>query len=176
LAIAVARAEPSVRVVGLDSAERMLAVGRRKVENLDLADRIELVQGDARAIPFEPASFDRISMAFGIRNVSDRQGALQEMVRVGRPNARLAILELSEPRRGWSGPFARFHVHTVVPWLGSVLSGAPEYRYLQRSIERFPEPEAFASTMRAAGIDDVRIVPLTFGVCHLYLGRLRGPA
>jgi demethylmenaquinone methyltransferase/2-methoxy-6-polyprenyl-1,4-benzoquinol methylase len=68
------------------------------------------------------------------------------------------------------GPLARLHVHQIVPWLGGVLSGAKEYRYLQRSIAAFPSPDVFAELMRANGIVVERVDPLTFGVCHLYVG------
>jgi demethylmenaquinone methyltransferase/2-methoxy-6-polyprenyl-1,4-benzoquinol methylase len=71
------------------------------------------------------------------------------------------------------GPLARFHVHTVVPWLGSLLSGAKEYRYLQKSIEAFPPAEHFAETMRQSGLDILEVAPLTFGVAHLYVATPR---
>ena len=82
----------------------------------------------------------------------------------------MAILELSEPRSGLLGPLARFHVHHVVPTLGGLLSGKKEYRYLQQSIAAFPPPETFAELMRSAGLDVLEVIPLTFGVCTLYVG------
>src|SRR5690606_24145018 len=110
-------------------------------------------------------------IAFGIRNVPDRRQALCEMARVVKPGGRIGILELSEPRGGVLGPLARFHVHTVVPWVGSLLSGAKEYRYLQRSIAAFPPAEEFAALMSDAGLEVLRVEPLTFGVAHLYVAR-----
>jgi demethylmenaquinone methyltransferase/2-methoxy-6-polyprenyl-1,4-benzoquinol methylase len=95
------------------------------------------------------------------------------MARVTRQGGRIAILELSEPRGHVLGALARLHVHTIVPWVGSVLSGAREYRYLQRSIAAFPAADAFADQMRAAGIEPLEVRPLTFGVCHLYVGTPR---
>jgi demethylmenaquinone methyltransferase/2-methoxy-6-polyprenyl-1,4-benzoquinol methylase len=111
-------------------------------------------------------------MAFGIRNVPDRDQALHELSRVTRPGGRVAILELSEPRGGLLGPLARWHVHRVVPWLGGLISGSREYRYLQQSIAAFPAPEEFAAQMRRAGLEVSSVRPLTFGVCHLYVGRV----
>jgi demethylmenaquinone methyltransferase/2-methoxy-6-polyprenyl-1,4-benzoquinol methylase len=108
-------------------------------------------------------------MAFGIRNVPDRDRALREMARVTRPSGRIAILELSEPRAGLIGPLARFHIHTVVPYVGSLLSGSREYHYLQRSIAAFPSPEEFTSRIALAGLEPIETLPLTFGVCHLYV-------
>jgi len=170
LALLIANAVPTARVVGLDPSEKMLEVARTKVEKAGLLARIELVQGDAEALPFADASFDGVTIAFGIRNVPNRERALAEMARVTKPGGRVAVLELSEPRRGIFGPLARFHVHTVVPYVGALLSGAPEYRYLQRSIAAFPPAEEFAAAMRRVGLDVQKPDALTFGVCHLYVG------
>jgi demethylmenaquinone methyltransferase/2-methoxy-6-polyprenyl-1,4-benzoquinol methylase len=173
LAVMVARMAPTAQVVGLDPSSRMLEVGREKLLRFGLSERIELVQGDAQSLPFEADSFDGVCIAFGIRNVPDRAKALREMARVTRPGGRIAILELSEPERGFLAPIARFHVHTVVPTLGAWLSGAHEYRYLQRSIAAFPPARAFSSLMDECGIEVLQVLPLTFGVCHLYVGTPR---
>jgi demethylmenaquinone methyltransferase / 2-methoxy-6-polyprenyl-1,4-benzoquinol methylase len=110
-----------------------------------------------------------VSMAFGIRNVPDRPRALREMARVVRPGGRVAILELSEPRRGVMASLARFHIHELVPRLGGALSGSAEYGYLQRSIAAFPPPEEFAATMEASGLRVLEVAPLTFGAVCLYV-------
>jgi demethylmenaquinone methyltransferase/2-methoxy-6-polyprenyl-1,4-benzoquinol methylase len=174
LAIAIANTFPGVEVVGVDPSQQMLAIGQDKTEKQSLEDRVRLLQGDAQDIEQPDASFDAISMAFGIRNVPDREKALREMARVGKPGARIAILELGEPQSGIVGPLARFHVHVMVPTIGALLSGAGEYRYLERSIAAFPKAEDFAELMKAAGLADVRVEPLTFGVCHLYTARVPG--
>jgi demethylmenaquinone methyltransferase/2-methoxy-6-polyprenyl-1,4-benzoquinol methylase len=175
LALLVARSEPSAQIIGVDPSERMLAVGREKVEKAGLAERITLSAGNAEQLSFESRSFDGLCIAFGIRNVPDRDRALREMARVTKLGGRVAILELSEPR-GFLGPIARFHVHTVVPWVGALLSGAKEYHYLQRSIAAFPPAEEFAERMRLAELKVLSIVPLTFGVCHLYVAEPLPPA
>lgn len=169
LAIMTAERAPGCRVTGVDPSVKMLEVGRAKVERHQLAGRIDLQEGDAQSLQFADNTFDGTTIAFGIRNVPDRIQGLREMARVTRPGGRIAILELSEPRGGLMAPLARFHVHTLVPWVGSLLSGAREYRYLQRSIEAFPPAEEFAETMRQAGLNIIEIVPLTFGVAHLYV-------
>src|SRR5262245_35977717 len=169
LAILIARLAPDVQVVGVDPSSEMLRVGRSKVEAAGLAPRVRLEAGDAEQLTmFEPHAVDAVSMAFGIRNVPDRGRALRELARITRPGGRIAILELSEPRGGLMGPLARFHVHQVVPWLGALLSGAREYRYLQRSIAAFPPPDEFGRLMKESGIVVESIEALTFGVCHLY--------
>lgn len=169
LALAIAGAHES-RVIGIDPSMNMLEVGRRKVREAGLEDRIELRVGDAQALELDDASMDGVTIAFGIRNVPDRSRALREMARVTRPGGRIAILELSEPRSGIMGKLARIHIRGVVPWLGGMLSGASEYRYLQRSIAAFPPPEEFADQMRASGLEVLEIAPLTFGVVCLYVG------
>ncbi len=176
LAIQVARSEPSVNVVGLDPSGKMLDVGRSKVQRAALTSRVELVQGDAQALPFGDQSFDAVCIAFGIRNVPDRGQALREMARVTRPGGRIAILELSEPRGGFLGALARFHVHSVVPYVGALLSGDKEYQYLQRSIAAFPPAEAFAALMQSSGLDVIAVEALTFGVCHLYVAEPQAQA
>jgi len=172
LALVAVRAADAVTVVGVDPSRAMLDVGREKVERAGLAGRIELREGDAQALPFEDDSFDATMVAFGIRNVPDRLRAASEMRRVTRPGGRVAILELAEPRRGLLAPAARFHVHTVVPWLGALLSGAHEYRYLQRSIAAFPPPDEFAASLGDVGLRVLRVMALTFGVCHCYVAEV----
>jgi demethylmenaquinone methyltransferase/2-methoxy-6-polyprenyl-1,4-benzoquinol methylase len=176
LAIQVARTNPSLKVVGLDPSGKMLDVGRSKVTRAGLDARVELVQGDAQALPFADASFDSVCIAFGIRNVPDRAKALREMSRVTRAGGRIAILELSEPRGGLLGAVARFHIHAVVPYVGALLSGVKEYQYLQRSIAAFPPAAEFAALMAASDLDVVAVHPLTFGVCHLYVAEPRPSA
>ena len=173
LAIQVARTELSVSVVGLDPSAKMLDVGREKIAKAGLEARVELVQGDAQALPFAEASFHSVCIAFGIRNVPDRAQALREMSRVTRPGGRIAILELSEPRGGLMGAMARFHIHTVVPYVGALLSGVKEYQYLQRSIAAFPPANEFAELMRSSNLNVLGVHPLTFGVCHLYVAEPR---
>ena len=158
------------RVTGVDPSSGMLEIGRRKVRASGLQERVKLLLGTAEELPFADRTFDAACMAFGIRNVADRPRGLGELCRVVKPGGRVCILELSEPRGGLLAPLAQLHVHTVVPWLGSVLSGAHEYRYLQRSIAAFPTPAKFASMLEEAGFHAHTPLPLTFGVAHLYVG------
>jgi demethylmenaquinone methyltransferase/2-methoxy-6-polyprenyl-1,4-benzoquinol methylase len=171
LAMRMARSYPDAHVVGLDPSANMLSIGARKVRRAGLGDRIHLDLGDAQALPFEDGSFDGCAIAFGIRNVPDRAQALREMARVTRPGGRIAVLELAEPRRGLLGMVARWYIRRVVPWLGGLLSGMREYRYLQQSIAAFPPPEQFAEQMRESGMAEVAARPLTFGVCTLYVAQ-----
>jgi len=169
VALAIAARHPSASILGSDPSTRMLACGQKKIEHAGLGNRVRLAVGDAQQIEAEDDSFDAACISFGIRNVPDRARALAEMARVVKRGGRVAILELSEPRAGILGALARFHVHTLVPRLGALLSGAREYRYLQQSIAAFPPAAEFAAIMRGAGLDVLQVKPLTFGVAHLYV-------
>jgi len=169
LALACARA--GARVTGVDPSAGMLAIGERKIAAAGLAEQVTLLAGDAQELDFGAAQFDGACMAFGIRNIPDRPRALRELARVVRPGGTIAILELTEPRNGILAAFARFHVHKVVPFLGALLSGAREYKYLQASIAAFPPPAIFAGTVAESGFADVDARPLTFGVATLFVAR-----
>jgi demethylmenaquinone methyltransferase/2-methoxy-6-polyprenyl-1,4-benzoquinol methylase len=173
LAIDIARMHPGAQVIGLDPSDQMLAVARKKLARRKLTDRVTLVSGDAQHLPYRDGEMDAVTIAFGIRNVPDRLLALGEMARVVRPGGRVAVLELGEPRRGVLARAARIHTRHVVPRLGALLSGAREYRYLQRSIAAFPPSAEFAALMERAGLRMIEVAPLTLGVCTLYVATPR---
>jgi demethylmenaquinone methyltransferase/2-methoxy-6-polyprenyl-1,4-benzoquinol methylase len=172
VALAIARSYGASRVIGLDPSREMLAVGRRKVTAGDLDERVELIEGDAQALPFEDGRFAASCISFGIRNVPDRVLGLREMTRVTRKGGRVIVLELNEPERGLLAPFAKIHVHHIVPRMGAWLSGAKEYRYLQRSIAAFPAPDAFANMMESVGLKVESTTSLGFGSAHLFVARV----
>lgn len=170
VALSIAKRHPKTRVIGLDPSVGMLDVGRLKVGKRALTERVSLEVGDALAMSYEDDRFEGSCVAFGVRNFPDRLQGLKEMRRVTKPGGPVAILELSEPRGGLFAPFARLHVHHVVPWLGAILSGNKEYRYLQKSVAAFPPPEMFKGLMEEAGLTDVKVERMPFGVAHLYVG------
>tara|TARA_R110002096_G_scaffold436021_1_gene665216 strand:- start:87601 stop:88350 length:750 start_codon:yes stop_codon:yes gene_type:complete len=172
LAISMAKKHPGVTVVGVDPSVKMLEVGRTKITKSGLTERIEMREGIGEELPFEDNTFNAVTIAFGIRNCTDRPQAVREMKRVTKPGGRIGILELGEPRKGFMAPVARFHIHQVVPRLGAWLSGAREYRYLQESIEAFPPSEEFAATMTECGLNMLEVVQFSFGSCHLYLAEV----
>ena len=171
VALAIAKAHPEVHVTGLDPSVGMLDVGRMKVQRRSMNPRVELIEGDAQSMSFNDNTFAGTTIAFGIRNVPDRMKGLQEMARVTQTGGPVSILELSEPKGGLMAALARIHVHFVVPWMGALISGRKEYRYLQSSIEAFPPAEEFAEMMAQAGFADIKVHRLTFGTAHLYIGR-----
>ena len=172
VAISMAERAGGRRVVGLDPSAQMLRVAAKKLESRSLTGQVDLMEGDAQRMNFDDDSFCGATMAFGIRNVPDRLQALRELKRVVAPGGPVAILELAEPSSGWLAPFARFHMHHVVPMLGALLSGRREYRYLQTSVSAFPPPEDFMKLMGSAGLRDLAVTRLSFGVAHLYLGHV----
>lgn len=173
VAFAVASAYPTAEIVGIDPSTGMLGVAGQKRERSRHADRVRFTTGSAEALPFEDGAFDGVTISFGIRNVPDRALGVREMGRVLRPGGRLVILELSEPRGGLFGALAKFHVHHFVPFVGALLSGKQEYRYLQRSIAAFPPAEQFARLIADQGFDVHTVAPLTFGTAHLYVAERR---
>lgn len=157
--------------VGMDMAEQMLVRGRAKIAARGLAARVHLQAGDATCIPAGDASFDAVTIAFGIRNVGDVVGALREMRRVLRPGGRALVLEFSLPAHPLMRAGYTFYLRHLLPVLGGLLSGdAAAYRYLNRTIEAFPYGDAFCALMREAGFREVSATPLTWGVATLYKG------
>ncbi|MEE8524827.1 MAG: bifunctional demethylmenaquinone methyltransferase/2-methoxy-6-polyprenyl-1,4-benzoquinol methylase UbiE [Thermoanaerobaculia bacterium] len=169
VALEVLRQNPEAEVVGVDPAPAMVRIGAAKAAAAGVA--VELREGRAESLPFADRSFDGVTIAFGIRNVRDRDAALREMARVTRADGRVVILELTEPGSGLLSMPARIYVHHLVPRLGALLSGAREYRYLQSSIGRFPAPADFARQLAAAGLEVLETRPMTFGACCLFVAR-----
>jgi demethylmenaquinone methyltransferase/2-methoxy-6-polyprenyl-1,4-benzoquinol methylase len=166
LAIADLRAG-AARVVGLDFAERMLERARRK------EPRIEWVQGDLLALPFDDASFDSATVGFGVRNVADLERALRELRRVLRPGGRLAILEITQPR-GLLRPFFSLWFDRIVPLLGKVLPGGSAYTYLPASVKRFPDAESLATLLRDCGFREVGVKLLAGTIVALHTAVAEG--
>lgn len=172
LAVAIARILPEAEVVGVDPSEGMLSIGRKKVEEAALGQRVRLEAGTVEELSFDDGQFDGVTIAFGIRNAIDREAGLAEMRRVTRSGGRVAVLELGEPEEGLLRGVARWHIRKVVPFLGGLISGNREYRYLQTSIAAFPPRAEFAEMMRVAGFSEVEATPLTFGAANLFVGQV----
>ena len=172
-AIALARASgPQGRVVGLDFCADMLAVGERKVARAGLCDRMELVHGNAMALPFPDSSFACATIGFGLRNVPDIGKVLEEMARVVKPGGLVVSLELSKPE--WK-PFRALYYayfYHILPFIGRLAVGRGEpYRWLPESLIPFPDRLALAGIFRTAGLLDVRHWALSGGICALHIGR-----
>jgi len=160
-----------IEAVGIDLANNMLEIGLAKIAKQDLTQRIQLLHGDAAHIPFENGYFENVTIAFGIRNVSDTSVVLKEMHRVLTPNGRAIILEFSLPENPILRMFHLFYLRTLVPCIGGLVSGhAQAYRYLNQTIETFPYGEAFCRLLREAGFAHQRAHPLMGGIATIYVG------
>ena len=169
LALALERSAQGARVIGVDFSEPMLSVGRAKVARA--GSNVDLQWGDGTALPYPDASFDAVTIAYGLRNFADVDAGLREFARVLRPGGRLVILEFPPPPRGVFGRLFRAYFTRVVPALGGLLSGRPAaYAYLPASVMAFPTPDALAERMRRAGFTSVRYRLQTFGVSALHEG------
>ena len=160
--------------VGIDLAEEMLAIGREKISKIGLEQTLAVQTGDAENLAFEQSAFDAVTIAFGIRNMTDVPRTLREMLRVVKPGGRAIILEFSLPQRHLvRGPYL-FYLRHILPRLGAIISGDnAAYRYLNETIETFPHGEAFCQIMRDTGFVDVTVTPLTAGIVSIYRGDKR---
>lgn len=155
-------AGPAGRVVGLDFSPRMLDIARIAYPSL------EFIEGDALNLPFDDASFDASTIAFGLRNLADPIHGLREMIRVAR---RAVVLEFVRPPRGMVGGAYRIYLRTVLPALGGLLSGAPDaYRYLSATVDSYRTPGELRDMAAEAGWSDVRFLPLAMGTVGILTG------
>lgn len=162
-------AEGSVTLADINAA--MLAEGRRKLLDAGLLRGLRYVQVNAESLPFAARSFDCISIAFGLRNVTDKARALREMYRVLRPGGQLLVLEFSELRIGALQPLYDLYSFKVLPWMGQRIAGdAQSYRYLAESIRMHPPQEELAQMMTEAGFDECDWFNLSAGVVALHKG------
>jgi demethylmenaquinone methyltransferase / 2-methoxy-6-polyprenyl-1,4-benzoquinol methylase len=162
----------AARVLGLDFAGRMLALGARKVARAHAGGRVLLARADVTMIPAASGSADAATVAFGIRNVAEPGRAYREVHRALRAGGRFAILEFSLPRVPVLRGFYLWYFRHVLPRVGRLISGHDSaYTYLPASVGTFPEPAHVVSQLAEAGFEDVRAVPLTFGVVYLYSAR-----
>ena len=159
---------PGVEVTGMDFCQPMLDEAVRKRAGSGRWKGIEFKQGDGLALPLPAASFDAITVSFGLRNMADRHKALLEMRRVLRPGGRLFVLEFSQPSF-WFRPFYYAYLKFVLPVVAAVVTGdRSAYEYLGGSIESFPDRAAMSAEIHRAGFNEVRATAMTFGIVALH--------
>lgn len=165
-------AQGRVPIIGADFSHEMLVRAVKKTDIAGASQRIQFVEADAQALPFPDNTFQLVTISFGLRNVTDTDRGLREMVRVTRPGGRVAILEFSRPQNPVLGRLYGWYFRSVLPLIGQLISRSPEsaYRYLPASVLSFPDYEALAERMRAAGLEQVKYEPFTFGIATLYVG------
>ncbi len=171
VAVAFARSDESISVLGVDFSEKMLERGREKVKASGHADRIELKQGDAAALEAPDASYDAVTVAFGLRNVYDREKGIFEMARTAKKEGRVLILEFVPPSESLFGRIYGWYLRNVMPAIGGLISGfRPSYTYLYASISEFMQPHEILEVMERAGLSDCRAEKLTGGIAYLFHG------
>jgi demethylmenaquinone methyltransferase / 2-methoxy-6-polyprenyl-1,4-benzoquinol methylase len=158
-------------VVLTDINAAMLAAGRDAMADRGLVANIRYSLANAECLPFPDASFDCVTIGFGLRNVTDKQAALRSMTRVLKPGGQLMILEFSHPTAPGLQPIYDAYSFTILPWLGKVVAKDEDsYRYLAESIRRFPDQATLVSMMQAAGLDHCRYHNLSGGIVALHRG------
>jgi demethylmenaquinone methyltransferase/2-methoxy-6-polyprenyl-1,4-benzoquinol methylase len=160
-------------IIGGDFCREMLAIARKKASRAKADSRITFIEADAQDLPLPTDAFQIVCVAFGLRNVADTDRGLAEMSRVCAPDGHVAVLEFSTPT--WQ-PFKTiygWYFRNILPRIGKILArdSADAYEYLPTSVGEFPQGEALAQRMRAAGLTDVHRYPLTLGVATLYVGK-----
>jgi demethylmenaquinone methyltransferase / 2-methoxy-6-polyprenyl-1,4-benzoquinol methylase len=157
------------QVIGTDFCRPMLLIAARKASTRNPV--IPFVEGDALKLPFAERTFDAVSIAFGLRNLSSVEGGLKELRRVLKPAGRAAILEFSRPVVPGFRSLFQFYFSRVLPRIGGLVSGSRgAYEYLPDSVSRFPDQKRLAQMMREAGFTEVEYQNLTGGIAALHLG------
>ncbi len=165
-----AASDPTSRVTGIDLSDGMLDRVRRRAARSPLAPRFDARHADAQALPFADASFDRVVAGFAVRNFGDLDAGLREMRRVLRPGGRAVILELSTPPATVVRRSFGVYFRGIAPRIASLLGGDVEaYRYLPRSVARFPGAERLAERLRDAGFAQVRFERLALGIAAIHV-------
>jgi demethylmenaquinone methyltransferase/2-methoxy-6-polyprenyl-1,4-benzoquinol methylase len=168
-AIAARKLNPD-KIIGIDISNEMLRIGREKMKKRKLDSLVEMRQGDSEDLQLESDSVDAITVGFGVRNFENLPKGLGEMLRVLKPGGAVAILEPSFPTRFPLKQLFAFHFKVLTPLIGKVISGDnAAYNYLPESVKAFPNGEEFVQICREVGYSKARYLPLTLGICSLYL-------
>ncbi|HEX7057623.1 MAG TPA: demethylmenaquinone methyltransferase [Bacilli bacterium] len=170
--ISLAKASGNGQIVGLDFSENMLNVGRRKIAESGLNTRIELVNGNAMALPFPDDSFDFATIGFGLRNTPDIVRTLREMARVVKPGGKVVCLELSKPTMQPFKAVYYLYFRHLLPLLGKLVAKRYEqYKWLPQSLLDFPDYRKLAEMFRTeAGLTNVEVYPLYLGIAAVHIG------
>lgn len=158
------------KIIGLDISAGMLEVGRKKIAHKNLNHKIEMVLGDSENIPYPDASFDAITVAFGVRNFENLEKGLAEILRVLKPGGIFVILETSVPEKFPYKQGYKFYSKYILPLIGKIFSkDNSAYQYLSDSASVFPYGEALNNILRKVGFIDVKALPQTLGVASIYV-------
>ena len=157
------------KIIGLDISTGMLEVGRKKIAQKNLSDKIEMVLGDSENIPYADNTFDAITVAFGVRNFETLEKGLAEILRVLKPNGIFVILETSVPVKTPYKQGYKFYSKYILPLIGKLFSkDNSAYQYLSDSASVFPYGETLNNILRKIGFIEVKALPQTMGVATIY--------
>lgn len=160
------------KIIGVDISEGMLSVGREKMKKLGVDHIIEMRAGDSEKLPLADNDFDAVIVSFGVRNFENLLRGLTDMHRVTRPGGTCLVLEFSKPRLFPFKQFYSFYSNTILPLIGRMISKDPSaYTYLPESVQAFPDGPDFLRIFEQAGFTNTRWIPLTFGICSIYIGK-----
>ncbi|UCD57874.1 MAG: bifunctional demethylmenaquinone methyltransferase/2-methoxy-6-polyprenyl-1,4-benzoquinol methylase UbiE [Candidatus Hydrogenedentota bacterium] len=167
------RVGPAGFVVGTDFCPEMLAIGKQKLARGRPGSKVALMVADTLEVPFADGAFDVVSVAFGIRNVSDLAAGIGEMTRVAKKGGRVVVLEFSIPEDRLFGGIYMLYFTRLLPVIGRVVSraGNDAYSYLPDSVLKFPERDEMCGVMRECGLTDISARPLSFGIATVYVGK-----
>ena len=170
LSLAFARTGLPAKVVATDFVSEMLDIAKAKAKDFDGPTSLEFGIQDGQALTFPDASFDVVTVSFGVRNMPDRAAAFSESLRVLKDGGRYLILEFSAPRNVLFRPLFKLYTGLIVPALGALIAGdRASYQYLNDSIMQFPAPESLGDELCDAGFSQVRWVPMLFGAVNLHV-------
>ncbi|MBL4658453.1 MAG: bifunctional demethylmenaquinone methyltransferase/2-methoxy-6-polyprenyl-1,4-benzoquinol methylase UbiE [Flavobacteriales bacterium] len=159
------------KVTGVDIAEKMLEIGRKKITKKKLEGKIELLKGDACNLPFDDNSFDAVTVAFGVRNFENLAKGLGEMNRVMKGGGMCVILEFSNPKGFPMKQLYNLYFRSILPTIGKMVSKhSSAYTYLPETVKAFPDGSRFVEIMEDAGYEQVERHNLTLGVASIYTG------
>lgn len=160
------------KITGVDISEGMLAVGRKKIEKLGLQQKIEFLKGDSENLPFSDNYFDAVIVSFGVRNFENLLAGLTDMCRVMRSGGTCVIVEFSKPKAFPFKQLYNFYFKYILPSIGKIVSkDSSAYSYLPESVQAFPDGSDFLSIFEQAGFKNTKCIPLTFGICSIYIGQ-----
>jgi demethylmenaquinone methyltransferase/2-methoxy-6-polyprenyl-1,4-benzoquinol methylase len=159
----------TAKIIGTDFCRPMLEIAAEKNQKENVS--IPYIEADALSLPFADASFDAVTIAFGLRNLANWEDGLRELLRVLKPNGKLVVLEFSSPIVPGFRQIFQFYFKGILPKIGGALSGSRgAYEYLSESVSRFPDQKNLAKMMRETGFSDVEYKNLTGGIAAIHIG------
>lgn len=158
-------------IIGVDISNEMLSVGRKKIKEANLEEKIKIFNGDSEHLEFNSNTFDAVTVTFGVRNFENLNKGLTEIYRVLQPRGKLVVLEFSKPKTFGFKQLYSFYMNVVAPKVGSLFANNKEaYAYLNKSVKAFPEGKEFINILNEIGFTQTYFKKLSLGICTIYCG------